>query len=82
MPADLSPLTADVVRVTQELSRGQVEIEVIGHFEYPQDRLTVIEPQERGDVADAVHGRQEWHRRVARRSPSCSALRLTLDHHE
>ena len=82
MPADLSALMADIVRVTQELFPGHVTVQVMADPEYPQDRFTVIEAQTSGDVADAVDRRAEWHRRVARLSPACSVLRLTLEYHE
>lgn len=82
MPAGLSTLMKAVVRVTQGLFPSEFTIQVIGDPKNPQDRFTVIEAQESGDVADAMDGRPEWHRRVARRSPFCSALRLTLDYHE
>jgi hypothetical protein len=73
---------ADVVRVTQELFPGRVSVQVVTDPEYPQDRFTVIEAQTRGNVVDVVDRRAEWHRRVAGLSPSCSALRLTLDYQE
>jgi hypothetical protein len=82
MPADVSRLLADVVRVTQELFPGQVSVHVMTDPEYPQDRFTVIEAQASGNVVDVVDRRAEWHRRVARLSPSCAALRLTLDYQE
>jgi hypothetical protein len=82
MPADLSTLMAEVMRVTQELFPGHVTVQVMTDPEYPQDRFTVIEAQASGDIADVVDRRAEWHRRVARLSPSCSALRLTLDYQE
>ena len=66
MPADLSSLMADVVRVTQDLFPGHVSVQVMADPEYPQDRFTVIEAQTSGDVIDVVDRRAEWHRRVAR----------------
>ena len=82
MPADVSSLLADVTRVTQELFPGYVSVHVMSDPEYPQDRFTVIEAQASGNVLDVVDRRAEWHRRVARLSPSCAALRLTLDYQE
>jgi hypothetical protein len=82
MPADLSSLMAEIVRVTQELFPGYVSVEVMTDPEYPQDHFTVIEAQASGNVVDVVDRRAEWHRRVARLSPSCAALPLTLDYQE
>jgi hypothetical protein len=79
MAVDLSSLMADVVRVTKELFPGHVSVQVMTDPEYPQDRFTVIEAQASGKVVDVVDRRAEWHRRVLGLSPSCSALRLTLD---
>jgi hypothetical protein len=81
-PSDLSGLMADVVRITQELFPGAVSLDVIDDPEYPQDRFTVIEAQASGPVEDVVQRQAEWHRRVLRLSPSCSALRLTFDYRE
>jgi len=82
MPADVSSLLADVTRVTQELFPGHVSVHVMTDPEYPQDRFTVIEAQASGNVVDVVDRRAEWHRRVARLSPSFADLRLTLDYQE
>jgi hypothetical protein len=81
-PSDLSGLMADVVRITQELFPGPVSLGVIDDPEYPQDRFTVIEAQASGPAEDVVQRQAEWHRRVLRLSPSCSALRLTFDYRE
>ena len=81
--ADLAPFMSDVLRITGELFPGNATVYLSRDPEYPEDGdCTVIEAPASGSVKDVVDRRLEWHRRVSRLSPICSALALTLDYQE
>jgi hypothetical protein len=75
-------LSADIVRITQELFPGEVSAYFLNDPEYPECRLTVIEAQAQGPVEGLVEQQLEWHRRVSRLGDWCANLSLTLDYHE
>jgi hypothetical protein len=76
---DLSVLSPEIVRITQELFPGEVSIGVVDDPQNPQTRLNVVKARATGPVEEVVDRRVEWHRRVALLSESCANLCLTFN---